>query len=41
MGVTTTDNKLVILTEPKTAPFDIPKNIDCNLNNKIRLMKDK
>ena len=33
--------KFVILTEPKTAPFHLLKNIDSNLKNEIRLMKDK
>ena len=39
MGVIIKYNKLVILTEPKTIHFDLPKNVDKNLKHEIYLVE--
>ena len=35
MGVYIGDNKLVMATEPKTIHFELPKNVDDNLEHEF------
>ena len=41
MGVYTDDNKLVIITEPKTISFDLTKKVDNSLKYEADHMKHK
>ena len=38
MAVIITDNKIVIITKPKTIYFDLPEKVDNNLKHEIYLI---